>query len=229
VDEDDLLARVQQRGRLHGRNESRRAVCAVVEALGEFLSARAFHLIAEPLPDDVRRRLRRPDATTPPLKPTCRTFLTTIGSCLLADGPDAAFTARVVLEELNATGRVITPARFAHLVATDLRPLLCARRAPAAVNDANPAPRRLIRVPTPINRPPAPATRSTPAPATHPVATPVTRITPVLTRRPVAAPADAPATASAAFSRPAGAVAGRLADAGISVGGAGAGRVVEAG
>jgi hypothetical protein len=175
---------------LHGRNESRRAVCAVVEALGEFLSARAFHLLAEPLSDDIRRRLRRPDAPTTATTPTCRSFLTTIGTRLFVEGPDAAFTARVVLEELNATGRVITPARFAHLVAADLRPLLCARRAQAAVNETNPAPRRLIRVPTPINRPPA---------------TPATRITPAPTMRPVAAPAGAPAAALAGGGSGAGA------------------------
>jgi hypothetical protein len=77
-----------------------------------------------------------------------------------------AFTARVVLEELNATGRVITPARFAHLVAADLRPLLCARRAPVTATETNPAPRRVIRVtPAPVR----PAT-------TPPVASPVPRL-----------------------------------------------------
>ncbi|MEV6846426.1 DUF2267 domain-containing protein [Actinoplanes sp. NPDC051411] len=157
VDDEDLLARVQHRGRLHGRNESRRAVCAVVEALGEFLSARAFHLLAEQLPLPVRHR---PPAD--PAVPTSRTFLAGIARRLLMDGPDAAFTARIVLEELNATGRVITPARFAHLVAPDLRPLLGARRAPVTASETNPAPRRVIRVT------PAPVRPVTARPATPP-------------------------------------------------------------
>jgi uncharacterized protein (DUF2267 family) len=141
VDDDDLLARVQSRGRLHGRNESCRAVRVVVEALGEFLSARAFHLLADQLPADVRRRLVKP--TLPVRTMTASHFVARIGRRLLVDGPDAAFTARIVLEELNAGRPVITPAAFAHLVAPDLRPLLCAR--PAA--DQLPLPRRFIRGP----------------------------------------------------------------------------------
>jgi uncharacterized protein (DUF2267 family) len=163
VDDEDLLARVQHRGRLHGRNESRRAVCAVVEALGEFLSDRAFHLIAGLLPDEARRRLRRPGRTgLPAAAPTCRTFLSAVGNRLFLDGPDAAFTARVVLEELNATGRVIVPARFAHLVAADLRPLLCARPATPAADETNPAPRRVIRVSPAPSRPAPPTARPAP-------------------------------------------------------------------
>jgi len=150
VDDEDLLARIQIRGRFHGRNESRRAVIAVVETLGEFLSARAFHLLTEQLPHPVRHR-----PSTTAAVPTCRTFLARIADRLLLDGPDAAFTARVVLEELNASGRVITPARFAHLVAPDLRPLLCARRAPVAATETNPAPRRVIRVSPAPHRPAA--------------------------------------------------------------------------
>src|SRR5689334_7901363 len=45
----------------------------------------------------------------------------------LTEGPDVTFLARVVLTELNAARRVITPAAFAHLVVADLRPLLSAR------------------------------------------------------------------------------------------------------
>jgi hypothetical protein len=162
VDDEDLLARVQHRGRLHGRNESRRAVRAVVEALGEFLSARAFHLLAEQLPIPVRH-LPPPNATVP----TARTFLAGIAGRLLLDDPDAAFTTRIVLEELNATGRVITPARFAHLVAPDLRPLLGARRAPVTASEANPAPRRVIRVTPAPNRPMTPPAVPTAASATR--------------------------------------------------------------
>jgi uncharacterized protein (DUF2267 family) len=177
VDDEDLLARVQQRGRLHGRNEALRAVGAVVEALGEFLSPRSFHLLTEQLPAAVRHR---PAVAAAP--PTTRAFLAGIAARLFMDGPDAAFTARIVLEELNATGRVITPARFAHLVAADLRPLLCARRAPVTATETNPAPRRVIRVT------PAPA-RPAPVPTTHPPITPATAAS--------ASPSTRAATASA--------------------------------
>lgn len=150
MDDEDLLARVQQRGRLHGRNESRRALRAVVEALGEFLSPRAFHLLAEQLPIPVDHRPAV--AGTPP---TSRGFLAGIARRLHMDGPDTAFTTRVILEELNATGRVITPARFVHLVAADLRPLLSACRAPVVATETNPAPRRVIRVSPPAVAHPA--------------------------------------------------------------------------
>jgi hypothetical protein len=164
VDDEDLLARVQHRGRLHGRNESRRAVRAVVEAIGEFLSPRAFHLLADQLPVAVRHRPVAAGSL-----PSCRSFLAGIAGRLLMDGPDAAFTTRVILEELNATGRVITPARFAHLVAADLRPLLCARRAPVTADETNPAPRRVIRVtPAPL-RPAAGPAPSRPAATPAPI------------------------------------------------------------
>ena len=187
MDDEDLLARVQHRGRLHGPNESRRAVRAVVEALGEFLSARAFHLLSEHLPIPVRHCPAMAGTV-----PTSRTFLAGIAQRLLMDGPDAAFTTRIILEELNATGRVITPARFAHLVEADLRPLLCARRAPITADVTNPAPRRIIRVsPTHIRPAAAPAT----GPAATPAATSATRsaLAPAATSatRPAAAPAPA--------------------------------------
>jgi uncharacterized protein (DUF2267 family) len=205
VDNQDLLARVQHRSRLHGRNESRRAVCAVVEAIGEFLSPRAFHLIAELLPEDVRRRLRH---TPSPGLPTCRSFLAAVRTRLLLDGPDATFAARIVLEELNATGRVITPARFVHLVAPDLRALLCAQRAPITVDDTNPAPRRTIRVGPAATRPaapPAPGSRPAvpPPPVTRPSAVP--SAPPATVTRPAAIPAAAPATATRPAAIPAAA------------------------
>jgi uncharacterized protein (DUF2267 family) len=212
VDDDDLLARVQQRARLHGRNESRRAVCAVVEALAEFLSSRSFHLLAEQLPEEIRRRLVKPAAGLRPMTaPNCRSFLSRVGRRLLIDGPDAAFTARVVLEQLNATRRVITPAAFAHLVAPDLRPLLCARPAPQLLDEKSPAPRRVIRVPAAAPRPvlaspptlarvaPSPATAARPAAAAIP--------NPATTTRPAAAAIPNPATparpAAAAIPNPA--------------------------
>ena len=232
MDVDDLLARIQQRGRLHGRNESRRAVCAVVETLGEFLSVRAFHLLAEQLPEDIRRQVVKPtDPVRPVTAPTCRTFLSRIERRLYVDGPDATFTARVVLEQLNATRRVITPAAFAHLVAPDLRPLLSARPLPEPPADQLPSPRRLIRVPSTTARPtpvPLPATAARPAPAPATPARPAlaatrpvpatTRPVPAINARPIPATAarSAPATAarpSPATTRPAPATNARSAPA----------------
>jgi uncharacterized protein (DUF2267 family) len=147
MEDDDLLARVQRRGRLYGRNESRRAVCAVVESLGEFLSARAYRLITEQLPDEVRRRLTRPADRDAGTVATCRAFLGRLSARLHADGPDVPFLARVVFAELNVARRVITPAAFAHLVAADLRSLLCARPAGEPADVQFTAPRLVIRVP----------------------------------------------------------------------------------
>jgi len=192
VDDEDLLARVQHRGRLHGRNESRRAIGAVVETLGEFLSARAFHLLTEPIPLPLRHRPR-------PIVPTVRTFLATVAVRLHMDGPDAAFTARIILEELNATGRVITPARFAHLVAADLRPLLCARRAAVTADESNPAPRRVIRVtPAPVR----PSTAPVASPTRTPAAAPTRTVTPVAATNRAAAPAGQPVAAASVDDAP---------------------------
>jgi uncharacterized protein (DUF2267 family) len=145
VDEDDLLARVQGRARLYGRNESRRAVCAVVAALDGFLPARAVHQITAQLPVGVRRALPPPSSADPHHKPNagCRGFLARIAERLFVDGPNAAFLARAVFEQLNATTGRNRPATFAQLACPDLRPLLCARvesDSPAA----DPAPKRAV-------------------------------------------------------------------------------------
>jgi hypothetical protein len=163
VDEDDLLTRIQRRGRLYGRSQSRRAVCAVVESLGECLSARAYQMITAPLPDEIRRLLTRPAALgREPSGPTCRAFLARLGTRLCTDGPDVPFLARVVLEELNAARRVITPVAFAHLVAPDLRPLLSARPTGGTAGEPVLAPRRIIRVPSAPGLPATPGRLAAP-------------------------------------------------------------------
>jgi hypothetical protein len=106
---------------------------------------------ATQLPAEVRDRLAQP-AVRSATPPTCRGFLTRIGRRLHLDGPDVAFTARVVLEQLNAARRVLTPAAFAHLVAPDLRALVCARPAGQPVGDQLAPPRRVIRVPAAPDR-----------------------------------------------------------------------------
>jgi uncharacterized protein (DUF2267 family) len=122
VDEDDLLTRVQRVARLHGRNESRRVVCGVLQALGDVLPGRAMDLLLGQLPADIADRLRRRDRHATPAD--CRAFLHRVATILYVEQPENAFLARVVLEQLNTTLRVITPAGFSHLVAADLRPLL---------------------------------------------------------------------------------------------------------
>lgn len=138
MDDDDLLARVQRRGRLHGRHESCRTVCGVLAALGDILPARAVDLLTPQLPDDVRGLL--PPRQCRAVPATCRAFLDRVSAILYVEQPENAFRARVVLEELNATLRVITPAAFSHLVAPDLRPLLrSAHPEPDRVEPARPA------------------------------------------------------------------------------------------
>jgi uncharacterized protein (DUF2267 family) len=142
VDEDDLLARVQSRARLYGRNQSRRAVGAVVAALDGSLPAGAVRQIAAQLPAGIRRAMASPNGTSPHEKPDAGRggFLARIAGRLLIDGPDAAFLARVVFEQLNAAMPRKRPAAFAHLACPDLRALLCARveSDPSAIGSAAP-------------------------------------------------------------------------------------------
>jgi uncharacterized protein (DUF2267 family) len=127
MNQDDLLTRIQKSGRLHGRNESRRVTATVLGVLSELLPAPAYRRLTAALPEDLRQRL-------PPAVPgriveivDCRRFLARIADRLLTDGGDAAFLARVVLAELNAAERGISPAELAHLVPMDLRPLFRSR------------------------------------------------------------------------------------------------------
>jgi uncharacterized protein (DUF2267 family) len=148
VDDDDLLIRVQRRGRLHGRHESRRTVCGVLEALGDILPTRALDLLTPQLPDDVRGRLPRRRPRDVPA--TCRAFLDRVATILDVEQPENAFRARVVLEQLNASLRVINPAAFTHLVAADLRPLLRSGRPELdRAEPARPASRPLVSVDQP--------------------------------------------------------------------------------
>ncbi|WP_067499007.1 DUF2267 domain-containing protein [Actinoplanes sp. TFC3] len=119
---DALLASVERRARLHGRRESLRVVSGVTGALTDVLPPRAAELLAPHLPTEILARLDGRLRLEAPA--TCRAFLGRITSILYVDQPDNAFLARVVIEQLNASLRVISPAAFAHLVAPDLRPLL---------------------------------------------------------------------------------------------------------
>ncbi len=161
MDEDELLARVQSRARLYGRNESRRAVCAVVAALDGALPARAVRQITAQLPAGVRRALPQPSSAHPHDKPDagCRGFLTRIAELLFVDGPNAAFLARAVFEQLNATATRNGPAAFAQTACPDLRPLLCAR-VESDPSTASPAPQRPLIRRTVVGFPPVRVERS---------------------------------------------------------------------
>ncbi|WP_430783664.1 DUF2267 domain-containing protein [Actinoplanes sp. G11-F43] len=132
MDIDVLLADVERRARLHGRRESLRVVNGVVGVLSDVLPVRALELLTPHLPAEVRAGLAgRSRVET---AATCRAFLERVSTILHAESPDNAFLARVVLEQLNGSLRVISPAAFAHLVAADLRPLMLAGR-PASGRD----------------------------------------------------------------------------------------------
>ncbi|MET0418772.1 MAG: DUF2267 domain-containing protein [Actinoplanes sp.] len=120
--QDDLLARVQRNGRLYGPNESRRAICAVVDVLGELLPEPAYRRLVASLPADIRQRLPWTGAGRFLPVAGVRAFVARLVDRLHTDGPDAAFLARVVLTQLNADG--YGPAALAPLVPADLRPLL---------------------------------------------------------------------------------------------------------
>jgi hypothetical protein len=124
MDHDDLLARIQRDGRLYGPNESRRVMLAVLGSLSELLPAPAYRRLLAALPADVRQRLPRPGAGRISPVTGVRVFVARIAGRLHVDGPDAAFLARVVLTQLNASGRGCAPAALAPLVPADLRPLL---------------------------------------------------------------------------------------------------------
>ena len=127
MDQDDLLARIQRNGRLHGRNESRRVTVTVLGVMRELLPASAYRRLTGPLPEELRQRLPLPEPGRIVEIVDCRRFLSRIADRLYADGADAAFLTRVVLAELNSAVRGVTPAELAHLVPTDLRALFRSR------------------------------------------------------------------------------------------------------
>jgi uncharacterized protein (DUF2267 family) len=135
----DLLVRVQQRARLHGPNETRRVVRAVVRALADVLPPPLYQRMTAHLPTEIRVGL--PTAGTPVAG--CRDFLSRIGTGLFVDGPNAAFLARAVLEQLNAEGHPHVPASAAASAPADLRPLLTAL--PPSVTSPAPPVVRTVR------------------------------------------------------------------------------------
>jgi hypothetical protein len=130
MDRESLLVRIEQRARLHGPNETRRAVGATLEALGAVLPQPIVHRLLMRIPADVRHQLPAGSGLASAPRDeveNCRDFIGLIGRRLHIDEPDAAFLARVIFEQLNRPSRGLTPAGVAHLAPGDLRPLLTAR------------------------------------------------------------------------------------------------------
>jgi uncharacterized protein (DUF2267 family) len=142
MDGQDLMARIQERGRLHGTNQTRRAVQGVLGVLQDMLPAPAFRRLTAHVPAELHPA--PPSAAVRPIEMLgCRAFVGRVAARLFLDEPDAAFLARVVFENLNAAASGTTPAAIAHLVAADLRPLL------RAGVTHRPAPQLRITVPAP--------------------------------------------------------------------------------
>ena len=143
MDGQDVLARIQERGRLYGVNHTRRTVQGVLDVLSDLLPSPALRRLTAHLPADVRPPLPPRETRTIEVL-TCRAFIARLAARLFVDEPDAAFLARVVFEQLNTTAGT-TPAAVAHLVAADPRLLLR-----AGVPQARPlAPQYRIRLTVP--------------------------------------------------------------------------------
>ncbi|WP_244876499.1 DUF2267 domain-containing protein [Winogradskya consettensis] len=126
----DVLARIQERARLHGPNETRRAVGAILASLADILPRHVFHQLTATFPDDLH-----PTGPLPPVAvaPGRNAFVSRLAAHLLIDEPDAAFLARVIFEQWNAAARTLSPATIAYLAPAGLRPLLRAQISPTQI------------------------------------------------------------------------------------------------
>jgi hypothetical protein len=127
MDGPDLVSRVQQRARLHGPNQTRRAIRAVVDALVDAVPVAQSRRLAMRVATETgaglpESALSDHDGHEPGTG--CRAFVATVARRLFIDEPNAAFLARVVFGELNSAGHGITPAGISGAAPADLRPLL---------------------------------------------------------------------------------------------------------
>ncbi|MEV6601099.1 DUF2267 domain-containing protein [Actinoplanes sp. NPDC051346] len=128
MDQLDGLTHIQQRARLHGPHETRRAVRAVLEALAEIIPFPVLYRLVARLPHEIRPRLPQAAIADHDRPATgCRDFIKGIARRLFIEEPDAAFLARVVFEQLNTNSHGLTPSTIASLAPHDLRPLLNSR------------------------------------------------------------------------------------------------------
>jgi hypothetical protein len=114
---DDLLSEIQVGGRLHGRNETRRVVRAVLGTLGRVLDTTPLE---KTVPADLLPAESPDDHAW-----NARLFIHTVASLLMIDEPDAAFLCRITFAQLNDACDS-APAMLAPLAPADLRPLLLA-------------------------------------------------------------------------------------------------------
>jgi uncharacterized protein (DUF2267 family) len=123
---DDLLSQVRISARLHGRNQARRVVQAVLRALREHVPETAFRDLVAELPAEVEVT---PSGSGEPVSGTsaARRLIRDVARQLHIDEPNAAFYARTTFAQLNVFCRGTTPAQLAARLPADLRPLLSAR------------------------------------------------------------------------------------------------------
>jgi hypothetical protein len=141
MDRPDLLSRVQRRGRLYGRNESRRVIRAVIDILVEAVPVPQARRLAMRVATETGGGL--PDAALSDDGPhntecDCRAFITAVAQRLFTDEPNAAFLSRVVFGELNAAPHGITPAALTPSAPLDLRALLSAEAATESARPSGP-------------------------------------------------------------------------------------------
>jgi uncharacterized protein (DUF2267 family) len=137
---DDLLSQIRQRARLHGRNQARRVVQAVMQSLRTFVPETEFRSLVAQLPPDIDLT---PVDTLPPGDNlddgtgAGRRLIRDIARRLHVSEPDAAFYTRVTFAQLNAYSRGDGPALIAGLLPAELRPLVSAQADDPALRHRN--------------------------------------------------------------------------------------------
>ena len=116
---DDLISQVRVRGRLHGRNEARRVIRAVLQAFRQLVPDDTYRQIAVQLPAEI--------AVGPAVPGDGRPLTREVARQLYVNEPNAAFLSRVVFEQLNAYCHGVTPASVADSLPAEVRALVSAR------------------------------------------------------------------------------------------------------
>jgi uncharacterized protein (DUF2267 family) len=126
---DDLVSQVRARARLHGRNEARQVIQAVLQAFRRLVPDTTFQQIVGQLPRELNALCVGRDRGQGPASDTddaCRSLVRAIAQQLHVDEPNAAFYSRIVFEQLNTSCRGITPASLAQSLPAEVRPLIAA-------------------------------------------------------------------------------------------------------
>lgn len=115
---DDLVSQVRVQGRLHGRNEARRVIRGVLQALRPLIPDDAFRQITAQLPAEIGP-IPAATGAGPLVREAAR--------LLYVDEPDAAFLSRIVFAQLNSWCHGLSPASVAAALPADARALVSAR------------------------------------------------------------------------------------------------------